>query len=33
LREWWGKTDVLVVVDGPSVVGILRLVDVVAALS
>ena len=33
LREWWGKTDVLVVVDGTSVVGILRLVDVVAALS
>jgi len=33
LREWWGKTDVLVVVDGPAVVGILRLVDVVAALS
>ena len=33
LREWWGKTDVLVVVDGPSVVGIVRLVDVVAALS
>ncbi|NTV40513.1 MAG: peptidase M50 [Demequinaceae bacterium] len=33
LRQWWGKTDVLVVVDGTSVVGILRLVDVVAALS
>jgi hypothetical protein len=33
LRDWWGKTDVLVVVDGPTVVGILRLVDVVAALS
>lgn len=33
LREWWGKTDVLVVVEETTVVGILRLVDVVAALS
>jgi len=33
LREWWGKTDVFVVREGESVVGILRLVDVVAALS
>lgn len=32
LREWWGKTDVWVVTDGGSVVGIVRLVDVVAAL-
>ncbi len=33
LREWWGKTDVLVVVEGTAVVGILTLSDVVAALS
>ncbi len=33
LREWWGKTDVLVVVDGTSVVGVLKLADVVEALS
>ena len=33
LREWWGKTDVLVVVEGTTVVGILKLADVVAALS
>ena len=33
LREWWGKTDVFVVREGESVVGIVRLVDVVAALS
>jgi Zn-dependent protease len=32
LREWWGKTDVWVVRDGESVVGIVRLVDVLAAL-
>jgi hypothetical protein len=33
LREWWVKTDVFVVVDGTSVVGIVKLADVVAALS
>jgi len=33
LREWWGKTDVLVAREGDAVVGILKLVDVVAALS
>ena len=32
LREWWGKTDVWVVRDGETVVGIVRLVDVFAAL-
>ncbi|MCB2413921.1 site-2 protease family protein [Demequina sp. TTPB684] len=32
LREWWGKTDVWVVRDGQDVVGIVRLVDVLAAL-
>lgn len=32
LREWWGKTDVWVVTDDEAVVGIVRLVDVVAAL-
>ena len=32
LREWWGKTDVWVVRDGDAVVGIVRLVDVLAAL-
>ena len=32
LREWWGRTDVWVVTDGEAVVGIVRLVDVVAAL-
>ncbi len=32
LREWWGKTDVWVVRDGEAVVGIVRLVDVLAAL-
>lgn len=32
LREWWGKTDVWVVRDGEVVVGIVRLVDVLAAL-
>lgn len=33
LREWWGKTDVLVVREDEAVIGIVRLVDVVAALS
>ncbi|WP_291382382.1 site-2 protease family protein [Demequina sp.] len=32
LREWWGKSDVWVVRDGKAVVGIVRLVDVLAAL-
>jgi hypothetical protein len=32
LREWWGKTDVLVAREDETVVGIVRLVDVVAAL-
>ncbi len=32
LREWWGKTDVWVVRDRETVVGIVRLVDVLAAL-
>lgn len=32
LREWWGKTEVWVVRDGEAVVGIVRLVDVLAAL-
>lgn len=32
LRTWWGKTEAWVVRDGAAVVGIVRLVDVVAAL-
>ncbi len=32
LRQWWGRTDVWVVRDGDAIVGIVRLVDVVAAL-
>ncbi len=32
LRHWWGRTEAWVVMSGESVVGIVRLVDVVAAL-
>lgn len=32
LREWWGRTDALVVFDEGTIVGIVRLVDVTAAL-
>lgn len=33
LREWWGRTDALVALDGDQIVGTVRLVDVTAALT